>query len=266
MLPSGWITEKRIDFEYQSYLLLAYLKTVNDSFFESKLYPHLAELISHHKNLLHLRNEKLNLAAKFPKEISGVDLKETKIEFTPLLRDDTMMSEINSIIDYSIPRIETYIDEGNSIFNFAKEKINIYPVGVIPIYVKEGYLFLTCLQSGERKANVFQFNLSLLLNDIADLKPGLLLPGERNSVPVYCNIHTQYVSTFSLSAFDSFENIKSKLIREKPELPNPATFAAESELFFPVNETFLPVAKKLLIQYVSPPVSFKKTTSGSTSE
>ena len=70
MLHSDWITEKHIDFEYQSYLLLGYLKAVDDSFNKSKLYPYLPELIGHHQNLLQLKNEKKMLAENSRNRIS----------------------------------------------------------------------------------------------------------------------------------------------------------------------------------------------------
>lgn len=267
MLHSNWITEKHIDFEYQSYLLLAYLDTVEKSFTASKLYPYLPDLIGHQKNLLHLRNEKHQLAAKFPKELTKIDLNELKLKYKSMLRDDEKMNEINSILEYALPKIEHYIDEGNSIYSFVKEKINIYPVGVVPVYAKEGYIILSPFCKGIKKANIFQYCFSLFVSETAiETIHALSLPSGENYKQLFCNIQTRYITTTTLSAANTFENIKTRLIRENPELPNPATFAVESELSFPVNETLLPVAKKLLVKYVIPPMSSGKPNNNSPKE
>lgn len=255
MLRSNWITEKQIDFEYKSYLLLAYLKEVDESFSRSRLYPYFPDLIGHHQNLLHLRNERLSLAGKFPKELTKIDLKEPKLEYKSLLRDGEIMDEINSIVEYSIPKIEYYIEEGNSIYNLVREKINIFPVGVLPIYVKEGYILLTFFSGGRKKANIFQYCLSLYLSQRTDTSQDSFATSAENQGQMFCNIQTRYVTTMTMTAANTFENIKTQLIKNNPELPNPATFAVESELSFPLNETLLPVVKKLLVQYVAAPVS-----------
>lgn len=232
MLLSGWFTEKRIDFEYQSYLLLAYLKKVSDSFNQNKLFPYFPELMEHRKNLHQLKNEKMNLSANFPKELKKINLEKQKLVYKPLLRDDEMMETINSIVEFSLPKIERYIDEGNSIYNLVKEKTVIFPIGVIPIYSKEGYLLFARNSGKSKKANVFRYSISLY----------------ENSADFYGSVQTSYVSSFTLSTAKTFENIKFELIRNYPEMPNPATFAVESEFFFPLNETLLPVAKKLLLK------------------
>lgn len=255
MLHLNWITEKRIDFEYKSYLLLAYLKEVNKSFSQGKLYPHFPDLIGHYNNLLHLKNEKLQLSGKFPKELAKIDLKEPTLEYKPLLHDDKIMEEIHSIVEYSLPKIEHYIDEGSSIYNFVKEKINIFPVGVVPIYTKEGYMLLSLFSGGRKKASIFQYSFSLFMSQLSDTSQGsLVAPGE-DSGQLFCNIRTRYVTTVTITSVNTFENIKTQLIKDNPGLPNPATFAVESELSFPMDETLLPVAKKLLVQYIIPPAS-----------
>ena len=50
---------------------------------------------------------------------------------------------------------------------------------------------------------------------------------------------------------NTYENIKSELIKIRSELPNPAVYSIETELKFPVEETLLPVAKRRLVRYIS---------------
>ena len=49
----------------------------------------------------------------------------------------------------------------------------------------------------------------------------------------------------------TYEHIKSELIRNRSELPNPAVYSIETGLSFPVDETLLPIAKRSLVKYIS---------------
>ncbi|HZZ74432.1 MAG TPA: hypothetical protein VFE04_00820, partial [Puia sp.] len=50
---------------------------------------------------------------------------------------------------------------------------------------------------------------------------------------------------------NTYEQIKSELLNLKPDMPNPAVYAIETPLQFPLDETLLPVAKRSLVRYIS---------------
>jgi hypothetical protein len=52
---------------------------------------------------------------------------------------------------------------------------------------------------------------------------------------------------------NTYESLKSELIRNRSELPNPAVYSIETGLKFPVEETLLPIAKRCLVKYISEP-------------
>jgi hypothetical protein len=51
---------------------------------------------------------------------------------------------------------------------------------------------------------------------------------------------------------NTYENIKYHLIKSRNDLPNPAVYSIETELSYPVDETLLPVAKRVLVKHLSP--------------
>src|SRR4249919_3269 len=102
-LSKNWITEKYVDFEYKRYVLLAYLQFVSKNFDESKLYPHLNELIVHYKNVIELRENKKSLYDSFTERLLGADLKDFKLLYEKILQDDDLMQELETIINFSIP-------------------------------------------------------------------------------------------------------------------------------------------------------------------
>src|SRR5688572_6479528 len=223
-LSNNWITEKHIDFEYKKYLLLGYLQGVSESFTESKLYPSLSELVTHYRNVIALREKKKDLFNSFPERLTGADLSGFNMIYEKLLNDDQVMSEIENIIEFSIPQFEKYISEGKAIYDFIESRINIFPVGIIPLNADEGYLLLKYNPKGDTL--VYEYQITIFEN-----------PDER-----YRGISTNFICSYASTLQNSFENIKQDLIRYNRKLPNPATYVIESDLNVPLQETLLPLA------------------------
>lgn len=231
-LNKDWITEKHIDFEYKKYVLLAYLQHVSEDFTEARLYPSLSELVAHYRNLISLREHKKNMYESFPERMASADLNNFKVMYEKILEDDQLMQEIENIITFSIPQFEKQLAEGKKIYDFLESKINIFPVGIVPLQLNEGYLFLK--KGKEKDTQVYEYQITLFEN-----------PDEK-----YRGIYTQFVCTYEKSFHNTFEGIKADLIRYHRKLPNPATYVIETELSIPLEETFLPMAKRTLMKYV----------------
>ena len=232
-LAKNWLTEKHIDFEYKKYVLLAYLQDVDEFFDSNCLYPHLADLISHYKNLIALKENKNNLYNKFPNKITSADFNNFKLVYEKILEDDNVMKELESIIDFSLPHFEHYMIEGKKIYDFIESNINIFPIGVVPLHRNEGYLLL---KGGTKtQTMVYQYAITIFEGPNEKLK----------------GISTEYIDAFEYSIGNTYEEIKLHLVKEYDVLPNPATYAVESELQIPMEETFLPMAKRSLVKYVS---------------
>lgn len=231
-LSKNWITEKHIDFEYKKYILLAYLNEVSQSFDENRLYPWLSELIEHYRQLAAIRDNKNNIANSFPKRMNSVDLEKFKITYDRIIEDDNLMAEIESIVNFSIPQFEFHLEEGKKIYDMIEEQLHIYPVGLIPLYPNEGYMMLND-NSGDTK--VYEYQITLFEQ-----------PQEK-----YRGISTRFVDSFKRSITNTFESIKNELIRIKRDMPNPATYVIESEISIPHEETFLPIAKRMLVKHIA---------------
>ena len=231
-LSDNWITTNHIDFEYKKYILLAYLQHVNDCFEETKLYPALSELVKHYRNLVALRDQKNSLYNSFPEKLNSADLQNFKLVYEKLSTDDRLMVELESIINFSIPQFEQHLAEGKKIYDFIESKLNIYPIGIVPLHTDAGYLLL---KNGDKNETVvFEYQITIFDQ-----------PTER-----YRAIGVQYVNSFEKTLRNTYENIKSDLLRYNKNLPNPATYVIESELTLPVEDTLLPLAKRTLVKYL----------------
>ena len=223
-LSETWFAEGYIDFELKKYTLLAYLQEVNKYFGENKLYPQLADVVFHYTNLVAFRENKKFLQEHFPKKMTGIQMEKLQMLYQQMIEDDELMRELEEIINYAAENMKSTLQTGADIYEFVEDKLNITPVGIIPLDLKEGYFFLA---SGNTKlAMTYHYRLSIF---------------EKHDEK-YRSIKTAYIDKWQRSIANTYENIKSELIRYRNELPNPAVYSIETVLSFPVDETLLPVA------------------------
>jgi hypothetical protein len=232
-LNKNWITENQIDFEYKKYILLAYLQHVSDNFTENRLYPYLSDLVEHYRNLKSIKENKKTLYSHFPERMKGPDFEQFKMIYEKMVEDDALMQEIESILNFSIPQMEVYLREGKKIYDYIEERLKIYPIGVIPLNSENGYLFLK--EGKVVDTLVYEYQITIF----------------ENPLEKYRGIHLSYIQTYEKSIMNTFEAIKSDLIRYNKKLPNPATFVIETEMSIPFDETFLPLAKRVLVKRIA---------------
>jgi hypothetical protein len=231
-LSETWFAEGYIDFELKKYTLLAYLKEVNKYFNENKLYPQLADVIFHYNNIVAFRENKKFLQEHFPKKLTGMQLEKLQLLYEQMIADDELMQELEEIINYSAATIKNTISSGAEIYEFVEDKLVITPVGIMPLENTEGYFFLS---NSSKSTKVYQYRISIF--DKHDEK--------------YRSIRTVYVDEWQRSFVNTYESIKSELIKNRAELPNPAVYSIEAHLNFPVDETLLPIAKRSLVKYIT---------------
>jgi len=231
-LDENWLTNGLIDFEYKKYILYAYLTTVKENFNDKKLFPYMSDLIFHYRNLQVVKENKVIIVKKFPTEIEKADFEKLKLHYKKLVGDDEIMKELDSIIDFSSVKIKFCLEEGKEIYDFLENNIEIHTIGLSPLNNDEGYLFLSQKKNADYK--LFRYMISVF----------------ENSVDRFRAVNFQYLGTFKKLITETFESIKKNLIQKYRELPNPATFLMQSEVEIPYEETYIPMAKRMLVKYV----------------
>lgn len=232
-LKENWLTEGLIDFEYKKYILLAYLKSVKESFHRVELYPFLSDMVYHYRNLLAVQANKSMIYDAFPKELSSEDIKNMELNYKSIVEDDAVMKEIESIIDFALPMLKSHLEEGSVIYEYVESKCKIEPIGLSSLTLNEGYLFVT--QPPESETRIYRYHTTIF----------------GSSTDQYKGISLNYVVKEKRTLSNSYEKMKLKLIKQYQDLPNPATFLILSELKFPFTPTLMPVAKRLLVKQVS---------------
>jgi hypothetical protein len=214
-LDSDWLTKGLIDFEYKKYLLLGYLGAVKDDFKAHRLYPQLSELYIHYQSLISIRNNKQFLKNSFPKEITAADPDKVDFLYKELIADDKLMNE------------------GREIYEHVEKSLQIEPIGLEPLYTDAGYILLN--QPPDKETHIYQYDITIFHH--ADEK--------------YRGIHTKKIDSFTQSISNTVNSKKLELIRQYPELPNPATYLIQTEIGYPEKETVMPVAQLALVRYLT---------------
>ena len=123
-LQDNWLTEGLIDYEFKKYTLLAYFEEVKRLFGKHKLYPSLSDLLSHYRNLQVIKKDKKSLNQGFPKELKGLNADQLKLIYEKMIHDDSLMQEIEQIMDFAIPVFKEAIEEGKELYDFLVQIAN----------------------------------------------------------------------------------------------------------------------------------------------
>jgi hypothetical protein len=232
-LDKNWLTDGWMDFEYKKYVLLAYLQETAQHFDEKKLYPRLSELTEHLRSLHLLKEQKTAVAKDFPKEITRLDFEKFKVEYKEVFQDDELIKEMDTIIDFALPEIEKKLGIGRELYEEVEDKLEVFPVGIIPLRSEEGYFFLSDYL--KKLVNVYYYQITIF----------------ENIQERFRGIQTRFLFDYNISVTASYEQIKYKLIEQHRQLPNHATYAIEFKQSFPLPETMLPIAKRSLVRFIS---------------
>ena len=232
-LSKTWFAEGYIDFELKKYTLLAYLQQIHTEFNQNKLYPQLSDIIFHYNNMVQFKYSKQLIQDQFPKKFTHIDVNKLQVLYEKIVDDDEMMKELEEIIQYAIQNMSATIKDGAEIYEFVEDKLNILPVGIVPLEIREGYFFLCDGKYSDTK--VYEYRLSIF---------------EKHDEK-YRSIKTAFIAEWQRNFVNTYENIKTELIRNKSALPNPAVYSIETDLSYPLEETLLPIAKRSLVKYIT---------------
>lgn len=231
-LSETWFIEGHIDFELQKYRLLAYLRDVKKSFGELKLYPQLSDIVLHYNNLISFRDKKQLLQSQFPKRLDKLDIQKMEAVYERVLNDNEVMQELEQIVHFAATEMKSTITEGAEIYDLVEQKLQVEPVGIMPFYKNEGYVFMRYGSGSE--VQIYSYNITLFEHQHARYK----------------GIKMDYVETRTKTLANTYQQIKLDVIRDIRTLPNPAVYKVETELDVPFTETLLPVAKRMLVRHI----------------
>jgi hypothetical protein len=223
------------DVESTQYRILNAIQKIRHQFRSNILYPHLGYLSDIYRTLSHVIENVGSLKKIQPHHITSLDLKNKRVVFepeTPL--SSQQCDEVLQLIEWSLPKIEKTIAEGEAVFEFVEEHMNVGVVGIKPQYSQEGYLIIP--DNAHKSVHYIRFELSIFTS----------------SQENYRSLKTTVVESVPQSHIKKpLHAIKLELIKQFPFMPNPATYALQTDLDFPFASTIFPIAKRKLMKFLS---------------
>jgi len=118
------------------------------------------------------------------------------------------------------------------LYEEVEHQLEIFPVGIQPLRTDEGYFFLNDYL--QKLISVYHYEITLF----------------ESYKEQYRGIKTTHIADYKISVTKNYESIRYELIKTQKNLPNPATYAAEFKMSYPLPETMLPVAKRSLVREI----------------
>lgn len=224
--------EGMLDFEYKKYVLLSYLQHISREFAEYRLYPSFSDLIFHYNNLHQFRENQQQMLKQFPAQLNEEQFRKMRLQYESGISETPDLQELSAIVDYALPNIQNHLQSGKGIYEEIDHYLQIEPIGITPLYKKEGYILLRINEVSEVKAFVYRV---VFFENV-----------EAN----YYGISFDYRHSFTHSLANTYESMKRELIRNFSDLPNPATYLLFSQQAFPEVESLIPVAKRKMLAYL----------------
>ena len=231
-LSETWFIEGNIDFELKKYTLLAYLQRINKAFNENQLYPQLADLIFHFRNLKTFKDSKQLVKSQFPKKLTGIQLKKIRLIYEEMIADTSLMTEIEDIVQFAMQEMQGTVNNGTEFYDYVENSLSITPVGILPHQNEEGYFFLS---DGSRSIKVYNYKLSIF----------------QRTNDRFRSLKSHFVNEWTRNFVNTYESIKLELLKARKSMTLPAVYSIETNLAFPVDATLLPVAKRCLVRHLS---------------
>lgn len=117
IIPVTWYIESPIDFEHKQYVLLSYLQTVDGSFMNKKLSPHLLHMERMINEMLNFNESLSDMKKRFDKERYIFFEDNSKLEG----ENNHLVEEIYEIVQFSLPQVEARLKLGQTILSKNKQ-------------------------------------------------------------------------------------------------------------------------------------------------
>ncbi len=155
------------------------------------------------KTLSNLVINEYQIYDTLPSPIVGIDLNKKQILRQPVERS-RLSEDVLQIVKFALPLFKKAAAEGTAIKSILLNQFNVQPIGVIPIYQKEGFLFV---EDKSTSATVYRYNFS----------------------PIEQSYNYTLIDRFRLGIAKTYNSAKMRLSKRE-NMPCPASYIVQTSL------------------------------------
>jgi hypothetical protein len=226
-----WIFNPKVDNETRKYRFCYFVNEVQNAFSSNKILPFWNGLGTAIKDINQYLNQQKLLEHYMPKELVGINW----ITLSPEFKNESYVKELEELktfLQNIYPEIKSLFVEGAELFQFVKKQLQLEPIGILPIYNKEGLLML----KNRSQSRIYSYAYKLSVQKESDFSHSAL--------------QTQFLGEDDLSIIKSPLEIKKSWIRSRLEFDHAAAFLIESKSNYPISHTLKPAAERVLYHYL----------------
>lgn len=232
-LDPEWLFKGPLDFEYNKYTLLGYLKKCEKNFDAFKVYPDFVELSLHLANLQSLQKEKTMLLTnkKFESCDDEILMKELFPKKPPKLSKEEQ-SEIDKTVNYSSQKLLDAFNFAKSVWSIAHDNV-IVSLKKNRDYLISGQGVIVYNQKDQNKTTIWEYEV-------------IRNSEEHNTKLSLNNIFDEPSEDVTLN---SILESKSKW-KEVDIIKKIPVFEVKTNQEFPFDETLIPIVKRKVLAYI----------------
>lgn len=226
-LNSEWLFRSPIDFEYNKYIALNYIKSSESRLNDLKIYPDLHDITLNLINIASIgkENRTISLTRKLNEYDDEIDISDFKYEEIPELVNKDK-SEVNRTIIFTYPKFLDLFNFAKSIWTLAFESIDVKLKKNKIASSSSGYFYYF----DKSKKLLYIYLFDVLLNEGK-------YSTSSSFKEIYCGDYNNKISI--IKVFDKLKENGYDTTKQVYEV------TATQE--FPVRETILPIAKRKII-------------------
>lgn len=232
-LDPEWLFKEPVDFEYNKYTLLGYLKKCEKNFDSFKIYPDFIELSLHLANLQSLMKENTMLLTnkKFETCDDEILMKELFPKKPPKLSKEEQ-SEITKTVNYSSTKLLDAFNFAKSIWSIAHDNV-IVSLKKNRDYIIGGQGVIVYNRKELNRTMVWEYDVVRLSED-------------QNTKLILNLIFDESIENVTLT---SILETKSRWT-EVDTIKKVPVFEVKTNQDFPFEETLIPIIKRKVITYI----------------
>lgn len=223
------------DVELTQLRILSELDAVQSAFNDNSLYPHLKQLVAFKNELKKCGDCESRITDTLKKraEAVGLNFDSGELERADVTDDlKAVVTNLKYLIAWALPLLSDKVDEGKTIFDFVRDKLELKWVGIMPPYQEEGYLIVPSTHRGKKKIFILSYKLSVITSPTR-------------------NYRTAKITDIKLEEDLVIPSVIKRRLRDaEPEKPNPATLFVDTgdipQDAFPFGSTIFPVCQFML--------------------
>lgn len=233
-LDISQITSCGSDWETNHYTFLKTLKSWQAELRKSRLFPVLEDSKQLHNKFNDILNENIESKGWLDREVRGAFINDQLIVLEKAHQISFQLERLIDFVKWALNVNNDLLEEAEIIKQFVYDGIDILPLSDTDKYRGKGYIVIPDNKKRVYKIYLYELSISWTVDE----------PVEYLDMDLLRSIPFDFVE-------NTVEELINQFIKNNQLLYDPMVYICKTELYFPFNETVLPVVEEKLLEAIN---------------